>query len=176
MVIIELINATVPSCRDAIVIKFTLWALSDWNFWWHFVYISPTLIKHFRTKLNNKYGGWDRYPPLQMCYPDLWSPLPFRNSDLWVTLPVGDPDLSSPLLSMSPGYPWLTTDWYGNLYLSYLWSQVYTVLGASSVCCKDLPQVLTRLRYFIFTNFIYYSLSYLVLVIDMHTVGVFIYI
>ena len=33
---------------------------------------------------------------------------------------------------------------------SYLWSQVHTDLGAQSVCCKYLPQVLTRLRYLYF--------------------------
>ena len=53
-------------------------------------------------------GTCDRYLPLQMCYPDLWRPVPFRNSDLWVTwsvgfprinpqVLVGDPDLCSPL-------------------------------------------------------------------------------
>jgi len=35
-------------------------------------YISLTLIKIFRTKLSDKYGGYcGRYLPLQMCYPDL---------------------------------------------------------------------------------------------------------
>ena len=42
-------------------------------------------------------GTCDRYLPLQMCYPDLWRPVPFRNSDLWVTWPVGDSDSCSPL-------------------------------------------------------------------------------
>ena len=28
------------------------------TFWWHFVYISLTLIKKFRTKLRDKYGGY----------------------------------------------------------------------------------------------------------------------
>ena len=53
----------------------------------------------------------DRYLSLQMCYPDLWRPVPFRNSDLWSTWPMGfpqinpqvlvsDPDLCSPLMPL----------------------------------------------------------------------------
>ena len=60
-------------------------------------------------------GTCDRYLPLQMCYPDLWRPVPFRNSDLWVTWPVGfprinpqvlvdDPDSCSPLIPSETGF------------------------------------------------------------------------
>jgi len=74
-----------------------------WAFFWltflNFVYISLTLIKFFRTKLSDKYGG---YLPLQMCYPDLQRPVPPRNSDLWVTWPVGFPQINPQVLVGDP--------------------------------------------------------------------------
>ena len=47
-------------------------------------------------------GTCDRYLPLQMCYPDLWRPVPFRNSDLWVTCPVGFPQINPQVLVDDP--------------------------------------------------------------------------
>jgi len=100
-------NATVPSVGVQII-RFTM-GLFWLTFWWHFVDISLTLIKFFRTKLSDKYGGylW-QVPASTYVLPDLQRPVPPRNSDLWVTWPVGflrinpqvlvgDPDSCSPL-------------------------------------------------------------------------------
>ena len=51
-------------------------------------------------------------------------------------------------LNTSPAYPWLTTGWK-LADPSYLSSQVYTDLGSSSGCCKYLPQVFVRLRFYL---------------------------